>query len=192
MKRDLDKTRAALIDAAEKLMSECDDPSEVTARAITREAGVNLAMINYCFGSREELLYEVFSRISKKAMMIDPAFGEIMASDSLTPKEKLAELHFHSMKLMFAYFKYCKAFTKFVLVTRKIGGKRNSVQFIQDHFGGRKTEGECRLIAFELSSIHELAVLRHEEINDVCGIDLTNDDELRKFVYGNIERLLGD
>ena len=191
MKRDLDKTRAALIEAAEKLMSECDDPDEVTARAITKEAGVNLAMINYCFGSREKLLYEVFSQIHRDAVTFDPTLGEIMKS-GLLPKEMLAEVHFRTMKLMLTNYKYCKALTKYILVTRKIGDRRSSVQFIQQHYGERKTEGECRLIAFELSGIHELAVLRHEEIRDVCGIDLTDDDELRKFVYGNIDRMLGD
>ena len=191
MKRDLDKTRAALIDAAEKLMSECDDPDEVTARAITKEAGVNLAMINYCFGSREELLYEVFSRIQRNAVTIYPDLGDLMKSE-LTPKEILTELHFRTMKLMLANFKYCKALTKYILVTRKIGDRRTSVQFIQRHFGGRKAEGECRLIAFELSGIHELAVLRHEEIKSVCGIDLLNDDELKKYVCENIDRMLGD
>ena len=90
MKRDLDKTRAALIDAAEKLMSECDDPDEVTARAITKEAGVNLAMINYCFGSREELLYEVFTKLQQNAAALDPDIGRIISGD-LSPKEKLAE-----------------------------------------------------------------------------------------------------
>ena len=64
MKRDLEKTRAALIEAAEKLMGQCEDPNEVTARAITKEAGVNLAMINYCFGSREELLFEAQQEVS--------------------------------------------------------------------------------------------------------------------------------
>ena len=191
MKRDLEKTRAALILAAEKLMTECDDPNEVTARAITREAGVNLAMINYCFGSREELLFEVFSQLYKSAPVVAPVLGEI-AQSRLSPKEKLAALHFHSMKLMLENFKYCKALTKYTLVTRKIGDKRSSVQFIQQHYGDRKTEGECRFIAFELSSIHELAVLRHEEIRDVCGIDLLNDDVLKKFVYDNIDRLLGE
>lgn len=191
MKRDLDKTRAALIAAAEKLMSECDDPDEVTARAITREAGVNLAMINYCFGSREELLYEVYSGIHRQAAAIDPGLGEIMSS-GLSPKAKLAEVHFRTMKLMLANFKYCKALTKYILIKRKIGDKRASLQFIQQHYGDRKTEGECRLIAFELSGLHELAVLRHEEIRDICGIDLMNDDVLKKFVYDNIERMLGD
>ena len=191
MKRDLDKTRAALVDAAEKLMSGCDDPDEVTARAITKEAGVNLAMINYCFGSREKLLYEVFTRLQQNAASFDPGIGEIINGD-ISPKEKLAQAHFHTMKLMLANFKYCKALTKYILVTRKIGDKRLSVQFIQQHYGGRKTEGECRLIAFELSGMHELAVLRHEEIRELCGIDLTDDDALREFVYGNVERMLGD
>lgn len=191
MKRDLDKTRAALIDAAEKLMSEYDDPDEVTARAITKEAGVNLAMINYCFGSREKLLYEVFTKLQQSAAALDPGIGEII-NGALSPKEKLAEAHFRTMKLMLANYKYCKALTKYILVTRKIGGKRMSVQFIHQHFGGRKSEGECRLIAFELSGMHELAVLRHEEIKELCGIDLADDEELRKFVYGNVERMLGD
>lgn len=190
MKRDLEKTRTALLDAAEKLMSECDDPSEVTARAITREAGVNLAMINYCFGSREELLYEVYERIHRSALTLDPAIGDIIKGD-ISPKEKLAELHYHTMKLMLSYSKYCSALTKYILVTRKIGDKRSSVQFIQQYYGSRRTEGECRLIAFELSSLHELAVLRHEEIRDTCGIDLMDDDVLRKFVFDNIDRLLG-
>ncbi len=191
MKRDLEKTRAALIEAAEKLMSACDDPDEVTARAITREAGVNLAMINYCFGSREELLFEVFSEIHRNALVIYPGFVDILNS-SLPPKGKLVEAHFHTMKLMLDNFKYCKALTKYILITRKIGGDRMSLQFIQQHFGGRKTEGECRLIAFELSGLHELAVLRYEEIKTLCGIDLMNDDELREYVCGNIERMLGD
>ena len=191
MKRDIEKTRDALMHAAEKLMTECDDPNEVTARAITREAGVNLAMINYCFGSREELLFEVFSRLYQNAPVAAPILGEISES-RLSPKEKLALLHYHSMKLMLEKFKYCKALTKYTLVNRKIGDKRTSVRFIQQHFGGRKTEGECRFIAFQLSSIHELALLRHAEIRDVCGIDLQNDEVLKKFVYDNVDRFLGE
>ena len=191
MKRDIAKTRSAIIEAAEKLMSECDDPDEVTSRAITREAGVNLAMINYCFGSREELLYEVFSKMHNEVTEYEPELNGIIDS-GISPKTMLAEIHCRTMKLMLENFKYCKAVTKYVLLTRKIGDKRFSMQLIRRHFGDRKTEGECRLIAFELSSIHELAVLRHDEIREVCGIDLRNDDELKKYVYDNIERMLGD
>lgn len=63
IKRDLEATRNALLNSTAKLMTDCSEPSEVTSRAIAKESGVNLAMINYCFGSREGLLYEVFRKL---------------------------------------------------------------------------------------------------------------------------------
>ena len=191
MKRDLDKTRQALIDAAEKLITSCSDPAEVTSRAITQEAGVNIAMINYCFGSREQLLFEVLERVSKKAQDTVPSLS-MLKDAGVSPKHKLAEIHFQTMKMMLENFKLCSALTKYVLINRKIGDKRTSVAFIQQHFGDRKTEGECRMIAFELSILHELAVLHHQEIRDDCGIDLLNDDVLRRYVYENVDRFLGE
>jgi len=129
--------------------------------------------------------------LQQKALELDPSFADVLKS-GLPPKEMLAEIHFHSMKLMLEYFNYCSALTKHILITRKIGDKRSSAEFIKMHFGGRKTDGECQLIAFELSSLHELAVLRHREIKEVCGIDLKDDDTLRKYVYDNVNRMLGD
>ncbi|MGN0690780.1 MAG: TetR/AcrR family transcriptional regulator [Oscillospiraceae bacterium] len=172
-------------------MTECSDPSEVTSRAITKEAGVNLAMINYCFGSREELLFEVFGRLQNEARQHDPVFDNIIESE-LPPKKKLIRLHFESMKLMLKYSKYVKAITKYVLLKRRISAERGSLPFILEHFGGRKTESQCRLIAYEISSIHELAMLRHEEIREVCGVDLTDEDVLMQYVTDHINMYLGE
>lgn len=191
MKRDADKTRQALIDAAERLMTHCDDPSLVTARAITKEANVNLAMINYFFGSREGLIFEVFSKLQREAAEKDPGFSKIL-EDGIPPKEKLKEIHFRSMKLMLENYSYCKALTKYILINRSINGERGSVRFIEEHFKGKKTEGECRLIAFELSSLHELAVLRKDELHDICGIDLSDDSILKRYINENVDRFLGE
>lgn len=188
-KRNLDNTKKALLDAARKLMIECDDPSKITARKLTKEAGVNLAMINYCFGSREALLFEVFNNLQEEAMNCNPAFRETLARD-ISPKEKLIEIHFHSMKMMIENFSLTKAVTKYILLNREISAKRGSLKFITEHFGGRKSESECRLIAYELSSLHELAVLRHEEIREVCGIDLKNDNELKEYITKHINMYL--
>ena len=51
-------TKSKLIESTTRLMEELDDPMMVTSREIAREAGVKAAMINYCFGSRENLLYQ--------------------------------------------------------------------------------------------------------------------------------------
>lgn len=190
-KRNIETTKEAILNAAEKLMTECSDPSEVTSRAITKEAGVNLAMINYCFGSREALLFEVFSRLQQEGMKQNPEFHTILQSE-IPPKEKLIKLHFEAMKMMLKYSKYVKAITKFALLNRSISASRGSLPFIQAHFGDKKTEKECRLIAYEISGIHELAMLRQEEIKAACGIDLTDENVLLKYVTDHINMYLGE
>lgn len=54
-------TRAALLDAAEKLFAE-RGYAGASLRAITDAAGANLGAVNYHFSSKEELLWEVISR----------------------------------------------------------------------------------------------------------------------------------
>jgi AcrR family transcriptional regulator len=54
-------TRAAILDAAERLFSE-HGVEGASVRDIIREAGVNLGAINYHFGSKERLALEVFAR----------------------------------------------------------------------------------------------------------------------------------
>lgn len=54
-------TREALLDAAEKLFSEHGIQAS-SLRAITHQAGANLAAVHYHFGSKEGLVRAVFSR----------------------------------------------------------------------------------------------------------------------------------
>ncbi len=61
---DSDDTASRIIDAAQRLFIR--NGTEATSlRAVTREAGVNVAAIHYYFGSRDELLRSVLDRIIK-------------------------------------------------------------------------------------------------------------------------------
>lgn len=188
-KRDLEATKNALLEAAEKLMTSCSDSAEVTSRAIAKESGANPAMINYCFGSREALLYAVFQKLLGDVQKSDMKFIEVMTSN-LPPKRKLAELHYKMMKLMLENYSYSQAVTKYILFNRNEDFGMESLPFIEEHYKGRKTVEECRLIAFELTSMHELAVLRYEAIKSFGGIDLTNDKTLKQYVFQNVNRFL--
>ena len=55
------ETRAHLLVVAETLFA-LRGFRNVSVREITSEAGVNLAAVNYHFGSRDELLFEIFRR----------------------------------------------------------------------------------------------------------------------------------
>jgi AcrR family transcriptional regulator len=54
-----DHTRSAILAAAERLYADRGF-SDVTLRDIVAEAGVNLAAVNYHFGSKDELIAELF------------------------------------------------------------------------------------------------------------------------------------
>ena len=54
-------TKTALLDAAERLFAE-NGIAGTSLRAVTREAGANLASVSYHFGSREGLIQAVFAR----------------------------------------------------------------------------------------------------------------------------------
>ena len=54
-------TRESLLDAAERLFAEAGIAAS-SVRAITREAGVNLAAVSYHFGSKDGLVREVLRR----------------------------------------------------------------------------------------------------------------------------------
>jgi AcrR family transcriptional regulator len=54
-------TREALLDAAESLFAEHGIPAS-SLRAITQQAGANLAAVHYHFGSKEGLVHAVFAR----------------------------------------------------------------------------------------------------------------------------------
>ena len=54
-------TKAAVLNAAERLFA-LNGFQSVSVRDITAEAGVNLASVNYHFGSKDALLFEIFRR----------------------------------------------------------------------------------------------------------------------------------
>jgi AcrR family transcriptional regulator len=72
-------TKAAVFNAAERLFA-LHGFQNVSVRDITAEAGVNLASVNYHFGSKDALLFEIFRRRTaelnrERARMLHEAAG---------------------------------------------------------------------------------------------------------------------
>jgi AcrR family transcriptional regulator len=73
-----DQTRTAILTAAEQLWAERSF-GEVTMRDIVAAAGVNLAAVNYHFGSKDELLAELF--VSRTTVLNKERFAELKAAE---------------------------------------------------------------------------------------------------------------
>ena len=184
----LNLTKDKLIEAAFNLMEEADDPLNVTSRQIADRAGTKPSMINYCFGSRENLLYATFQK-QYLGFLDGDEVSRLIASD-LPPKELLKKLHFIVAKCLVTNPKFTKAITGHVLFSRDLGKESFSFPYVKKHYAGRKTDKECRLIAYELSAMMQLIIYRKDDIRECFGIDLDNERQLKKYINMRIDLLL--
>ena len=181
-------TKDKLIDATFALMEEADDPLNVTSRQIAERAGTKPSMINYCFGSRENLIYQTFQKQYLDFLKEEP-IAELIASD-ISPKELLKKLHFIVAKCLVENPKFTKAISPFVLFERDLSKESFSFPYVKKHYAGRKTDRECRLIAYELSSMMQLMICRKDDLKRDFDIDLDNDKELKKYIDMRVDLLL--
>ena len=184
----LNITKEKLIDATFALMEELDDPLNVTSRQIADRAGAKPSMINYCFGSRENLIYQTFQK-QYLSFLKEKDVEKILSSD-LPPKDLLKKLHFIVAKCLVDNPKFTKAISGFVLFSRDLSQESFSFPYVKKHYAGKKTDKECRLIAYELSSMMQLIICRKEDIKASFGIDLDKDKELKKYINMRVDLLL--
>ena len=89
-KQSPDSTRDRLLDEAEKLFAERGFHG-VTIREVTAAAGVNLAAVNYHFGSKENLYREVFrSRLVPQVLTVWKPLEDLTSPQPLTPEDLTA------------------------------------------------------------------------------------------------------
>ncbi|WP_459617675.1 TetR/AcrR family transcriptional regulator [Bordetella sp. 2513F-2] len=88
---DGNSTRAGIVEAAGRLYAE-RGYAGTTSKAICERAGVNLAAINYHFGSRDGMYLAVLQAVHERILSLDFVRG--LAGDAREPAEKLrAFLH---------------------------------------------------------------------------------------------------
>lgn len=191
MKKDekLQLTKDKLVDAAFELMEKAEDPMAVTSREIAARADVKPAMINYCFGSRENLIYNAFQK-QYLNFLKDKEVEKVINSD-LPPDQVLKRLHYVVADCLVKNHTFTKAITGFVLFKRDLGQESFSFNYVKKAYKGRKTDAECKLIAYELSTMMQLIIYRKDDIKRDFGIDLDDEEQLRHYIDMRVDLLLG-
>ena len=184
----LQLTKDKLLESTFTLMEDLDDPLKVTSREIAAAAGVKAGMINYCFGSRENLIYQVFQK-QYMSFINEKKVKKIVESDA-SPKDILKQLHFIVAKCLLDNPKFTKAITGFVLFKRDLSKESFSYPYVYKHYKGKKSEAECKLIAYELSTMMQLIIFRKDDIKKDFGIDLSKKKELQHYIDMRIDLLL--
>lgn len=191
--RDKDKVKERIINAAAELIGQSNgDINAITARAIADKSGVALGLINYHFGSKENLISICVQRIINKVLMcFSPDKTDYNADDGLTDKERL--ISFAQQTFDFLYANYAMVKISILSDFKDYQPQSNSA-FTQ--MGFRLTlrssisENKKQLIAFSLTSIMQTAFLSGENSKVIMGYDLAEKSERDQFVSDTVTMLM--
>ncbi len=180
-------TRSKLIDTTKRLLTDNTPLEALTARQISTEAGTNLAMINYCFKSKDELLKIAVDEI------IAEEFNQHSHIDipSISAKEQLRELLIHVCNAMIKYRELTKLSIPYLMLNDEISLPLDILPYIKMHFGAKKSETDCRVIAFQMVYTMQLIFYRAEDFRKYSGIDITNKQQLQDFLNAQLNLFLG-
>ncbi|MCC5934845.1 MAG: TetR/AcrR family transcriptional regulator [Balneolales bacterium] len=125
--------RDLILDAAEKLFAESGF-NGTTTRAIAKKAGVNIAMLSYYFGSKEQLLHAVIERFSED---LGSVFDQIEKQTS-DPVERM-------IRWMEAYVEY-------------IFENPNHARIVYRHVSVSKNQDDIAKLVFEFNKIRNIVL----------------------------------
>jgi len=164
------KTEASeqILDATIKLLSEAKNPSGITVRDIAAAAGVQAAMINYYFRSKDELLYQAVGVLRNK-----------MAGDWLSVKGKRMNAYTRFREMLIAlcamsvkYSKYMRLTVEYELTKAEIVSPQHTLPLIREICGGKRSETGIRITAYEILSTLQLIFFRAKDISKYLGFDV--------------------
>ena len=182
-----------LIDQTIELIKESDgNPESITARAIAQRSGVALGLINYHFGSKDNLLAECSDKmINDLLSSMKP--GVVKAEDDgLSDRERLTGYAKQTFEYLFAN----RAIVKMSILSdfRSYGAGTNSAlthKGFQMVLGGDIPEKSKRLIAFGLASSMQAAFLAADESKKITGYDLNTKKGRSSFIEDTVNMLMG-
>lgn len=182
-----------LIDQTIELIKESDGKPEcITARAIAQRSGVALGLINYHFGSKDNLLAECSNKIINDILSsMKPGLAKA-EDDGLSDRERLILY----AKQTFEYLFTNRAIVKMSILSdfRCYGEDTNSAltqKGFQMALRGDIPDKSKRLIAFSLASSMQTAFLAADESKKITGYDLNTNRGRRSFIEDTVNMLMG-
>lgn len=123
-------TQEQLIQATMKLLTTSTDVSQITARQIVAEAGTNLAMINYCFKSKDALINIAVQRIiSEHANNF-----KSMHDGNIAPREQLRNMLYQLSEITVSYHHFTKISVPYILLNDEITQPLDVLPIIKKFF----------------------------------------------------------
>lgn len=181
-----EQVQQKLLNATQKLLLEMESPDEITSRQIAAKAETNVAMINYCFQSKDELLKNAVGQILWSSAKSRTALKD----EKVPPIDRLWNLLWELSELVLKFHEITKLSIPYILLQGEIETPLYVLPLIREHFRGTKSEEECRVIAYQMISFIQLALYRSETFGRYYGIDIMEPSEAKRLLEMEFRLLL--
>ena len=189
-----DEAREAIVQATIGLI-ECSggDVRNITARSIAAKSGMSLGLINYHFGSKDNLISICCDRMINRTLnTTSPDKVDYTADDGMTDKERLTSFAQQTFEFVFANPSTVKIS---ILSDMKDYAPDCNSSLTQKGFmmafRGDVPEKKRRHIAFALASIMQAAFLAGDNAKAVTGYDLKTKKSRAGFIADTVDMLFG-
>lgn len=170
-----------LIKATMKLLAESRNANRITARQIAAKAGVNLAMINYYFSSKDALIDAAVDKlIASRAVELEDVRGK-----NIPPKQKLTEFLLKISDITVEYSQYTKSTIPYVLLEKEIEEPYHILPMVKECCGDKRSEAECRIIAYQLTTFSQIVFFRSDDFMKYSGFDIMKTED-RKTLFNTV------
>lgn len=178
--------KQALLNATVELLKKSDQPEAITSRQIAACAGVNAAMINYYFGSKNDLESQAVEKILDDAAKI----FQTPPNPADPPKERLRQILKQICRVVLKYRRYTKIYVPHLLLEDEISLPLRVFPEIREHFGNRRSDTECRILAYEMISFLQLTFYRSDAFLRYAGMNLSDENALNWLIDWELELFL--
>lgn len=188
----MNDTKEHLIRVTTELIEQSNgNIKDITARTITEKAGVGLGLLNYHFGSKENLITLCVQRIiSQVVLSFSPDKKDNTNSDKLSDEERLTDWAIQVYDFLFAHPAISRIsilgdFENYQPQSNSAYTQKGFSHAIQSNMA----ESDKKLLTFLLTSAMQTAFLSGETAKTLLGYDLTVKEERDAFIR-NITAML--
>jgi len=173
-------TKEQILDATVKLLSDAKDPASITVRDIAAAAGVQQAMINYYFRSKDELIYQAVGALRYK---IAGDWLSVKGKDKeIDPYIRYREMLIALCGMSVKYSRYMRLTVEYELTKAEIVTPQYTIPLIREICGDERSETGIRITAYEIISTLQLIFFRANDISKYLGFDVLEYDRMVEII----------
>jgi len=172
------EAKEQILNAAVKLLLEDKEPADITVRDIATEANVQLAMINYYFRTKDELMYRAVCVLRDKM-----AWDRLSDKDTkMNAYERLREMLIAICTMSVKYSRYMKFTAEYELTKAEIVTPQYLIPLIREISTDKRSETSIRITAYEIISLLQLIFFRAKDLSKYLGFDVLEYDRMVEII----------